>query len=198
MEKVEIAPGIVVYKNILPESKLLIDEIENCIQENIVSLAKSSVIAGDYSGVDTKIRNTDTIGISYLNGVNEDYYSPQDSFFKTLNNYFYEAFTSCENDYKNMFGITTEWHDDWSLLKYGVGQFFSNHIDDGKVHHRRVSTVYYMNEDYQGGEIQFPRFNISYKPKAHELLIFPSNYVYNHSVNEVTEGSRYAVVSWLR
>jgi len=198
MEKLEIAPGIVVYKNVLLESESLIPEIENCIENNLISISKSSIISGEYNGVDTRIRNTDTFGISYLNGINEDFHSPQDSLFKTLNNYFYEAFTPCENDYKSMFGVSTNWHDDWSFLKYGAGQFFSNHVDDGEVHHRRISTVYYMNEDYEGGEIQFPRFNIYYKPKAHDLLMFPSNYVYNHSVTEVTEGTRYAVVSWLR
>jgi predicted 2-oxoglutarate/Fe(II)-dependent dioxygenase YbiX len=55
-----------------------------------------------------------------------------------------------------------------------------------------------MNDNYTGGEISFPRFGITYKPKANELLMFPSNYVYNHSVAEVTAGNRYAVVTWGR
>jgi predicted 2-oxoglutarate/Fe(II)-dependent dioxygenase YbiX len=55
-----------------------------------------------------------------------------------------------------------------------------------------------MNDNYSGGEINFPRFGISYKPAANEILMFPSTYVYNHSVSEVTEGTRYAVVSWMK
>jgi predicted 2-oxoglutarate/Fe(II)-dependent dioxygenase YbiX len=61
-----------------------------------------------------------------------------------------------------------------------------------------MSTVYYFNDDYTGGEVIFPRFDIKYKPVANELLVFPSTYVYNHSVVPVVEGTRYAVVSWLR
>ena len=61
-----------------------------------------------------------------------------------------------------------------------------------------MSWVYYINDDYTGGEIVFPRFGITYKPAKDELLIFPSTYVYNHSVLPVIEGTRYAVVSWLR
>jgi predicted 2-oxoglutarate/Fe(II)-dependent dioxygenase YbiX len=61
-----------------------------------------------------------------------------------------------------------------------------------------MSTIFYMNDDYEGGEIEFPRFNVSHKPEKNELIIFPSTYVYNHSVLPVTSGTRYAVVSWLR
>ena len=55
-----------------------------------------------------------------------------------------------------------------------------------------------MNDNYTGGEINFPRFGITFKPKANQMIVFPSNYVYNHSVSPVIEGSRYAVVGWLR
>jgi predicted 2-oxoglutarate/Fe(II)-dependent dioxygenase YbiX len=61
-----------------------------------------------------------------------------------------------------------------------------------------MSTVYYLNDNYTGGEINFPRFNVTFKPKANQMIIFPSTYVYNHSVSPVIEGQRYAVVSWLR
>jgi predicted 2-oxoglutarate/Fe(II)-dependent dioxygenase YbiX len=61
-----------------------------------------------------------------------------------------------------------------------------------------MSWVYYINDDYTGGEISFPRFNLTYKPVANEFIVFPSNYIYNHSVLPVIEGTRYAVVSWLK
>ena len=77
-------------------------------------------------------------------------------------------------------------------------EFFSNHIDDHKDYPRRVSTVYYLNDNYTGGEINFPRFGITFKPKANQMIVFPSNFMYNHSVSPVIEGNRYAVVSWLR
>jgi predicted 2-oxoglutarate/Fe(II)-dependent dioxygenase YbiX len=46
------------------------------------------------------------------------------------------------------------------------------------------------------GELTFDRFGIEYKPKANQLIIFPSTFVYNHSVKEVISGKRYVVVSW--
>ena len=63
---------------------------------------------------------------------------------------------------------------------------------------RRVSVVYYFNDDYEGGEIVFPRFNVEIKPKANQLALFPANYMYNHNVKEITKGTRYSMVNWLK
>jgi predicted 2-oxoglutarate/Fe(II)-dependent dioxygenase YbiX len=55
---------------------------------------------------------------------------------------------------------------------------------------------FYLNEDYEGGEIEFGRFNLKIKPKANQMIMFPSNYIYNHTVHPVVSGTRYAVVAW--
>ena len=87
-----------------------------------------------------------------------------------------------------------------------------------------LSLVGALNDDYEGGEIEFPRFNLKYKPKANELLLFPSGYeggefvmfddyvielkqgdvlmfpsvfLYPHRVNPVTKGVRDTFVSWV-
>jgi predicted 2-oxoglutarate/Fe(II)-dependent dioxygenase YbiX len=54
----------------------------------------------------------------------------------------------------------------------------------------------YFNDDYVGGEIEFPEFDIFYKPQLGDILVFPSSFIYNHSVKEVTSGVRYAAVNW--
>ena len=119
-------------------------------------------------------------------------------FFVNLNNIFFENFDPIEKNYMSLYGIFSEWHDSYGILKYGEGQQFTNHIDDHPSYHRRVSTVYYLNDNYTGGEINFPRFNVTFKPKANQMIVFPSTYVYNHSVSPVLEGTRYAVVSWMK
>jgi predicted 2-oxoglutarate/Fe(II)-dependent dioxygenase YbiX len=55
---------------------------------------------------------------------------------------------------------------------------------------------FYLNDEYEGGEIEFSRFGLNVKPKANQAIFFPSNYVYNHTVHPVTSGTRYAVVGW--
>jgi hypothetical protein len=103
----------------------------------------------------------------------------------------------CIWDYRNSYDLYLSKDEPMSVLKYTVGTEYRTHWDSGPQNGRVLSLICYLNDDYEGGEINFPRFNISYKPAANELLIFPSNYIYNHSVSEVTSGTRYSVVSWL-
>jgi hypothetical protein len=200
MIKNEIAPGIVLYDNVISDS----ENLHLSIEEGMTSAGLLWVSAGvkgddnDEGYINKKSRDTLTIGIPYSNQPKNDYSNLSETFFTTLSNMFLENFDPIEKDYKNAYGIRTDWHDTYGILKYGVGQKFTNHIDDHPDYHRRISTVYYINEDYEGGEIIFPRFDVSVKPKANQMIIFPSTYVYNHSVLPVTDGTRYAVVSWLK
>ena len=197
MNKEEIAPGIVVYKDVIERYETLIENIEEVVSTKLISWAQASVKADKNIEVETKYRDTQIIVIPYVTNPTEDLSSPEKAFDSSIRIIFFNSFNNVELDYLKSFEVQTQTHDAYSILKYGIGQKFTNHIDDHKDFHRRVSTVYYLNDNYTGGEINFPRFNISYKPKANEMLIFPSTYVYNHSVSPVIKGTRYAVVSWL-
>ncbi|MBM3910466.1 MAG: 2OG-Fe(II) oxygenase [Thaumarchaeota archaeon] len=199
MNKEEIAPGIVVYSNVISDSENLYKDIE----EGMASVGFVWNAAGVKESTDPmvnkKTRDTSTFGIPYKGKIEDILVqSLQDAFINNLNNLFFENFDPIEKDYMATYGIGSDWHDSYGILKYGKGQQFTNHIDDHPSYHRRVSTVYYLNENYTGGEINFPRFDVTLKPKANQMIVFPSTYVYNHSVSPVIEGERYAVVSWLR
>jgi hypothetical protein len=199
MIKEEIAPGIVVYSNIIPNSETLYKDIEEGITFAGLIWNEASVKESTDAMVNKKTRDTSTFGVTYRGKIkNTMAETPGEVFDLSLNNIFFEHFDPIEKDYMATYGIFSEWHDTYGILKYGEGQQFTNHIDDHPSYHRRVSTIYYLNDNYTGGEINFPRFGITFKPKANQMIIFPSTYVYNHSVSPVIEGERYAVVSWMR
>jgi hypothetical protein len=57
------------------------------------------------------------------------------------------------------------------------------------------STVIYLNDDYEGGEIYFPKQGFSQKAKKYSALFFPGNdYQYIHGVKEITSGNRYTAL----
>lgn len=56
------------------------------------------------------------------------------------------------------------------------------------------SSVIYLNENYEGGEIHFPQQKIIHKPKAGQLITFPSPYW--HGVKLVENGIRYTLAMW--
>lgn len=81
------------------------------------------------------------------------------------------------------------------LLRYGVGGFLPAHQDHG-VSSRVLSSVMYLNDDYEGGEIEFVNSNIKIKPPAGSVIFFPSNFLYVHEVHPIISGKRYSLPHW--
>jgi hypothetical protein len=196
VEKQELAPGIVVYKNVIDLDLDFIDEIESAVTLGTLAWAKAEVRSLDSDAVDSKLRDCSTIGIPFM-GI-ADIASPADFFINEISEVFRFFFAPVEQDYMQTYGILFSEHYNFEIVKYEKGQMFSNHIDDHPTFHRRISTIFGFNDNYSGGEVYFPNFNLSYKIGANEMLIFPSTYVYNSSIIEVTEGSKYEVLSWIK
>ena len=55
----------------------------------------------------------------------------------------------------------------------------------------------YLNDDYEGGELIFTKLRHSIKPKAGQLIMFPSGIEYSHEVSQISNGDRYSVVAFL-
>lgn len=84
------------------------------------------------------------------------------------------------------------------LNLWNPGSFASSHVDShAEFEFLLYSTIFYLNDDYEGGEICFPNQGITYKPKAGETVLFPcGGQEYPHSVNEITSGKRYTIAMW--
>lgn len=61
-----------------------------------------------------------------------------------------------------------------------------------------LSSVIYLNDDYEGGELYFKDRGVSIKPKAGQLIGFPGNRHYKHGVTEIIGKDRFTLSSWLR
>jgi hypothetical protein len=54
-----------------------------------------------------------------------------------------------------------------------------------------IAGLFYINDDYEGGELYFPEQGIQFKPKAGAAYFFPGDKNYIHGVTEITSGTRY-------
>jgi predicted 2-oxoglutarate/Fe(II)-dependent dioxygenase YbiX len=97
------------------------------------------------------------------------------------------------------------------ILHYGVGGHYIPHVDAETLYKddsglemwektldRDLSVVYFLNDDFEGGELVFPSLDLIIKPEAGTLVCFPSDHNFVHGVNAVTSGHRYTVVTWMR
>lgn len=108
----------------------------------------------------------------------------------------YNVLKSCVDDYARYWGISVNYYEAFNFVKYeGAGQQFRIHADHGPAYACTVSAVIYLNDNYEGGEIYFPRLDkLTYKPKAGDIAIFPSNYIYEHASLDMISGTKYCVV----
>lgn len=96
------------------------------------------------------------------------------------------------------------------ILKYQVGGHYTPHVDGEsmwktptgdviwrKSTDRDLSTVIFLNDDFDGGEFVFPEHRIRIKPEPGLLVCFPSTHQYIHGVEPVTNGVRYSMVNWM-
>lgn len=97
------------------------------------------------------------------------------------------------------------------ILHYGVGGHYIPHVDAETLYKddngielwektldRDLSVVYFINDDFSGGELFFPSLDLVIEPEAGTLVCFPSDHNYIHGVRPVTAGHRYTIVTWMR
>jgi hypothetical protein len=56
-----------------------------------------------------------------------------------------------------------------------------------------IAGLFYLNDDYDGGELYFPIQGLEFKPKAGGAYFFPGDKNYIHGVKEIKSGIRYVI-----
>lgn len=116
-----------------------------------------------------------------------------------VHNQYNMLLTSTVPSYINQFEMNSEvWHEEYALLKYSVGEEYKQHFDGSTFSGRSISAICYLNDDFEGGEIEFVHFGIKISPRPGMLILFPSNYAYAHIAHPITSGTKYALVTWLK
>ena len=93
------------------------------------------------------------------------------------------------------------------FLEYPVGGHYKGH-NDGEIFNdktrqwektmeRDVSFLFYLNDQYGGGELEFYDLGLTIKPKKGMMIAFPSYKDFAHKVHPVTWGHRYSLVCWV-
>jgi hypothetical protein len=94
------------------------------------------------------------------------------------------------------------WPTSPAVVRWLPGQFQNPHADKelhegenrGKPNdfpYYDIAGLFYLNDDYEGGELYFPNQGIQFKPKRGAAYFFPGDMNYIHGVTEVKSGIRY-------
>lgn len=87
--------------------------------------------------------------------------------------------------------------------KWEPGAYARLHSDNtdedgntGPFERSRYAAFIYLNEDFEGGLLQFPTHDISVAPKTGMLAVFSGGHANMHEVTMITKGVRYTIGSF--
>lgn len=189
--------GVVIYRNKIQNPAELIDALENAQQFSTVRKWQRAQVI-DYKGQAGNDNSRTNEGF-FLPHSNTQTSDAVESAFVELSKIFAGHFDECLQDFLSRFSASVETKTEaigFHCLKYSLGQEFIPHMDDSPKVPRRVSALAYLNEDYEGGELWFPKLNFRYYPAAGDLVVFPSGIPYEHGAMPVISGTKYCVVGW--
>jgi hypothetical protein len=149
---------------------------------------------GSDNEIQKDIRDTQTLTLSrHSNSMTEVHWQ----------NFLIGTFTKIFNIYAQSFNSDRPLINeiiDVQVLKYETGGFYQYHVDHCLKYPRTLSGIFLLNNDYEGGELSFRNLNKtgeeSIPVAANRLIVWPSNFLFPHTVKPVKKGIRYSVVAW--
>jgi predicted 2-oxoglutarate/Fe(II)-dependent dioxygenase YbiX len=189
--------NILITPNVISKDGInfILNHIKNKPKENlsVFDPDKSNQTNQTEFSVDKDIRDTQIIDMSDIMNEIHDLY--KNIVFNVINPFYGFEIRDSESP---------------QLLRYGVGGHYKPHYDgvslwkapNGDVIWRKstdrdLSTVLFLNDDFDGGHFEFPEFRIKVKPEPGLLVCFPSNQNYLHGVEPVTKEERFSIVNWM-
>lgn len=184
--------GFLLFKNALPAELRLVERLENTIGDSITPpFMWMEALVGDAQKmpeyrdcVDCKMGETH---IKHL--------PPQFAEMKNIYNDTVQRLVECLRVYEGMYNIRMDYMEAINYVRYQPGQHFAVHADHGFSYNCTVSSVMYLNDEYEGGELWFPFLDITFKPSYGDIVLFPSTYIYAHASKPVISGTKYAAVT---
>jgi len=191
----DLGSGIYVYSNVLPKDLNIPARLEKALSGSNPSYAWQPAYVG-YQELMPEYRNC--VDFKYKKEHLSDDGTEE---YKDLANIWdecYERQKEAVDNYCAKFGVNNlRYWEAFNFIKYEKGQHFQYHHDHGYSYNCTVSLVAYLNDDFQGGGLHFSQQDIMYTPKAGDLVVFPSTYMYPHRAMPVLEGTKYSLVTML-
>jgi hypothetical protein len=210
VNKIEIYPRVVVYKNTLPRWKEYIELLKRSESEppryyfqdweDWYGFGRMMNLSMKHPGVPYEVNSDDEYALlqkDFLQDVTNAYYAASADYVQTYG-------ISLPNWVNNGISICKYWESpkqNTMAMHYHTDYVGANASAPGKKF--AITCTIYINDDYDGGGLSFLREDtgdvIDYKPEAGDIVVFPSGDPvtgashYFHGVDRVDNGEKYFI-----
>lgn len=185
---------IIIKENVIPQENI---EKIMLLTNNTKDISHATIINTD----DNDKENNSQTNLEVRNTL---WYNITDEMAKNLE----EAIAGCfRNFVVPRYNCEFKSYEPVQFLGYPPGGHYKGHNDGEHFNYktrqwerlmeRDVSFLFYLNDQYGGGELEFYDLGLTIKPKKGMMIAFPSYKDFAHKVHPVTWGHRYTLVSWV-
>lgn len=188
------AEKIFYYKNIIDDPYSIIDFLENEDEEY-----QNNNGIGKWE--EWKTSSDEQYQFGEKKNINTEKAKRAEDRIKNIYDTINFAINKVLDDYKEKTGDDIGSLQSYGIAKYFPGREMGEHVDfdlksvDSKKINLipTISSILYINSDYVGGELEFPKQGFSIKPDAGSMVIFPSVKPFYHKSTEIVEGYKYMI-----
>lgn len=161
--------------------------LDTILCEDIINRSKNSTgynsgTIGVENAINTEVRDVDMVSFRD---------------WPDLDQALFQAYGKAIQEYCNKFTYLGVGKDEgYTLLRYGKGQHYREHVDCFTTSPRQVTAIFGLNSEYTGGEFWFWGGAWRQRIEKGALLMFPSSFQYPHGVQPIESGVRYSVITW--
>jgi hypothetical protein len=134
-----------------------------------------------------------------------DYYTLRDVDRKSAN-WVYRVTFRCKENIEAHFSTPELFVESFFVASIISGDSHIPHADNERREDRKwvpnhtpqrdYTALFYLNDDFTGGELVFPALDVLITPQPGLLVSFPSNHQFVHAVPKVLSGKRYSLPVW--
>ena len=181
---------IIIKENVIPQENM--EEIM-LLTNNTKDISHATVINDKVEGGEKNLETRNTLWYHITDEMHQQ---------------FEKAVASCFTQYvAPKYNCEFKSYEPVQFLGYPPGGHYKGHNDGESFNYetrqwepimpRDVSFLFYLNDQYGGGELEFYDLGLTIKPKKGMMIAFPSYKDFAHKVHPVTWGHRYSLVSWI-
>lgn len=186
--------NIVYFKGVIKNYQEIIDAIESLSNDAITEWRP-----WNGHGTDTRYGDIKDVRKDKIVEINSDKDRAKAAFAVTC---LTSKMAECAIEYANIFNIDrealyyavsllTDPRTTMGINKYDEGAFMGSHVDFNEDNYYLAYTiVVYLNDDYEGGELYFNELDITIKPEAGSIIMYPSSAPYSHQSLKVLKGRK--------
>ena len=150
-----VAGCVAIYENMWPNPQSHINAVEQeCLNSNsgVYWTRAGTIGAGPHQNARTnKLLSVTELAEVANNRVLQD-----------MNNIFYTMILGASNSYARKYEMYENlFHEGYNLLRYDGGEEYKAHYDGGTSIGRSISAICYLNDNYEGGELEFVNFKLT-------------------------------------